>query len=93
MNFSNYENDENLAFLQTFQFYLILDYFKNPNSKSLDLHCAKQTSPLTKIKVEGNCNLKYVDSETRCLVRQRDCLKKKANHTGSKYLSQAFQQV
>ena len=47
---------------------------------------------LTKIKVEGNCNLKYVDSETRCLVRQRDCLKKKANQTGSEYLSQAFQQ-
>ena len=43
MNFSNYENDGNLAFLQTFQFLPNLDYFKNPNGKSLDLHCTKQT--------------------------------------------------
>ena len=49
-------------------------------------------APLTKIKVKGN-NLPYIDSETRRLIRQRDYLKKKANQTGSKYISQAFQQV
>ena len=52
MNFSNQENDENLAFSQTFQFlpdfrfFYILDYskirtmtnFENPNGKSLDLY-------------------------------------------------------
>ena len=46
MYFSNHENGENLAFLRSFSFFPILDYyrirtrknFENPNSKSLDPH-------------------------------------------------------
>ena len=41
--------------------------------------------------MKGN-NLLYIDSETRRLIRQQDYLKK-SNQTGSKHLSQAFQQV
>ena len=62
------------------------------NVEEVFLDVLSKHAPLTKIEVKGN-NLPYIDSETRRLIRQRDYLKKKANQTGSKYVSQAFQQV
>ena len=44
---------------------------------------------MTKIKIKGN-NLPYITLNVRCMIRQRDYLRKKANETGSKYLRQAF---
>ena len=60
--------------------------------KKFFLDVLNKHAPLTKIKVKGN-NLPYIDSETRRIIRQQDYLKKKVNQTGSKYISQAFQQV
>ena len=62
------------------------------NVEEVFFDALKKHAPLTKIKVKGN-NLLYIDSETRRLIRQKDYLRKKANQTGSKYLSQAFQKV
>ena len=49
-------------------------------------------APVTDMKIKKN-NLRYINSETRQLVRQRDYLRGKANKTGSKYLEQEYQQI
>ena len=81
--------------LQSTPFDEIKNITADPNEmwamwKKFFLDILNKHAPLTKIK--GN-NLPYIDPETRRLIRQRDYLKKKANQTGSKYVSQAFQQV
>ena len=60
---------------------------KNLFLNTLDMH-----APISEIRIRGN-NLPYITAEMRKLIRTRDCLKKKANKTGSKYLHQAFQQI
>ena len=83
--------------LQSMPFDEIKNITAEPNEmwamwKKFLLDVLNKHTPSTKIKVKGN-NLPYIDSETRRLIRQQDYLKKKANQTGSKYVSQTFQQV
>ena len=60
--------------------------------KTLHLDILNKHAPVTKIKIKGN-NIPYITSNVRCMTRQRDYLRKKANETGSKYLREAFLNV
>ena len=60
--------------------------------KTIFLDVLNKHAPFTEIKIKGN-SLSYITSDIRRLIRQRDCLKKKANKTGSKYLCQADQHL
>ena len=60
--------------------------------KTFFMNILNKHAPIKTIKVRGN-NLPYVTAEVKSLMRQRDCLRGKANQTGSKYLRQAYQQL
>ena len=95
--YSKFDSEQFRNDLQSMPFDEIKNITAEPNEmwamwKKFFLDVLNKHAPLTKIKVKGN-NLPYIDSETRRLIRQRDYLKKKANQTGSKYVSHAFQQV
>ena len=95
--YSKFDSEQFRNDLQSMPFDEIKNITAEPNEmwamwKKFFLDVLNKHAPLTKIKVKGN-NLPYIDSETRRLIRQRDYLKKKANQIGSKYVSQAFQQV
>ena len=93
--YSKFDSEQFRNDLQSMAFDEIKNIIADPKErwamwKKFFLDVLNKHAPLTKIK--GN-NLPHVDSEARRLIRQRYYLKKKANQTGSKYLSQAFQQV
>ena len=57
--------------------------------KAFFLDLLNKHAPITNIKVRNN-KLPNVTSELRKLIRQHDCLRAKANKTGSEYIRQAF---
>ena len=60
--------------------------------KAFFLAILNKHAPLITIKTRAN-KLPYVNADLRRLIRQRDYLRGKANRTGSKLLSQAFNQM
>ena len=95
--YSKFDSEQFRNDLQSMPFDEIRNITAEPNEmwamwKKFFLDVLNKHAPLTKIKVKGN-NLPYIDSETRRLIKQLDYLQNKANQTGSKYVSQAFQQV
>ena len=95
--YSKFDSEQFRNDLQSMPFDEIKNITAEPNEmwamwKKFFLDVLNKHAPLTKIKVKGN-NLPDIDSETRRLIRQRDYLRKKANQTGSKYVSQTLQQV
>ena len=87
----NFENHLFLKDLEASNLDEIKNITKDPNQmwslwKNLYLGVLDKHARITEIKIRGN-NLPYVTSEMRQLIRTRDHLKKKANQTGSKYIS------
>ena len=60
--------------------------------KTFFLDIIEKHAPMIQITVKAN-RLPYVTSELRKMIRQRDCLRGKANKTGSRILRQAYDQV
>ena len=89
-NFKRFDNDSFRDDIQTIPMDQTRSFSGDVNTmwhwwKTFFLDTLNKHAPISKMKIKGSC-LPFVNSDMKSLIRQRDCLRAKANKTGSNVL-------